>query len=175
MFGNPVAGFIRPDKAGTVPATPHVTSTFAEHVASGRGPGVDIGGLERGHPILAQCDGTVAQVFTAANGAKVVRYDSTEHPGWQPAIAHMDTLDVRIGQAVKRGQQIGKVGSSGAAAVHLHMGLKHNGVEVDGWPLLDQNQAAPDCAAAVKAATDPLNSEIAALKAQIAAARSALA
>jgi murein DD-endopeptidase MepM/ murein hydrolase activator NlpD len=52
----------------------------------------------------------------------------------------MARYHVTVGQAVKRGQMIGVVGMSGADAPHLHWGVTLNGKEIDGWPLLDQNE-----------------------------------
>jgi hypothetical protein len=49
-------------------------------------------------------------------------------------------MDVKLRQHVVRGQPIGTLGRTGARACHLHLGMKRDGVEVDGWPLLDQNR-----------------------------------
>ena len=69
-----------------------MTSTFAQHVASGRGPGIDIGNQRCGAPVLAMADGTVTfvgQLSTAIGKANVVRYriSATEELGprtWPP-------------------------------------------------------------------------------------------
>ena len=57
--------------------------------------------------------------------------------GWLRA-----TIEVKLRQKVVRGQRIGTLGKTGAKAFHLHLGMKHNGIEIDGWPLLDQNREA---------------------------------
>jgi len=138
-FGNPVPGTILENKAPW-PGPPQfrVTSTFAQHVASGRGAGIDIGNGRCGSPVLAMDDGTVTfvgQLSTDIGLANVVRYrvSSTEEFG----AAHLATMTVVKGQLIKRGQQIGTLGMTGADACHLHQGYKVNGVEKDWWPLLD--------------------------------------
>lgn len=140
MYGNPVVGYIRSRGVNPSPGEFVVTSTFAEHVASGRGPGIDLGNGRCGDPVFAMTDGKVAfagQLPGSAGGmANVVRIDHAN--GFQSGYAHLATIGVKLGQLVKRGQQIGTLGMTGATACHLHIGTKHLGVEVDSWPLLDQ-------------------------------------
>lgn len=147
-FGNPVNGIIAPRGATPAPGQFVVTSTFAEHVASGRGPGIDIGDGKCGSPLIAMCNGIVSKVFTDPNGARVVRYISDRYPDCEPAIAHMPSFEVVLHQKLTEGQVIGHVGSSGATACHCHGGMKRliNGVwvEVDWWNLLRQNGAKED-------------------------------
>jgi hypothetical protein len=141
-FGNPVAGTIRPPGSPLIVGSFRVTSTFAEHVASGRGPGIDIGNGRCNDPILAMGPGIVSLAGLIGN-AKVVRI---KHPnGYETAAAHLATIEVKLGQAVVRGQRIGTLGSTGATACHDHGGCKDpSGVEVDWWPLLIQNGATED-------------------------------
>lgn len=141
MFGNPVAGRIRPPGSPLKRGSFRVTSTFAEHVASGRGEGVDIGNGRCGAPVLAIADGKVTMAGPLG-AAIVVRIRHPQFPGHESGYAHLATIraGLKVGDRVKRGDQIGTLGKSGAAACHLHLGLKLNGVEVDSWPLLDQNQ-----------------------------------
>lgn len=156
MLANPVRGHIAP-RGTTVPAGDFVvTATFAEHVASGRGPGVDIGDKRCGDPVFAEHDGTVT-LAGLLGAAKVVRImDPTGV--WESGYAHLASYSVAKGQKVIRGQQIGILGATGADACHLHIGLKKNGVEVDSWPLFDE---VIQEAARLKAATAPLVTKIA--------------
>lgn len=59
---------------------------------------------------------------------------------YESGYAHLATMDVELGDPVKRGDRIGTLGSTGTDKCHLHLGMKLDGVEVDGWPLLEQNQ-----------------------------------
>ena len=52
--------------------------------------------------------------------------------GFQTLYAHLATVKVRVGQHVKRGEQIGTVGSSGmSSGTHLHYEVILNGKKVD--------------------------------------------
>jgi murein DD-endopeptidase MepM/ murein hydrolase activator NlpD len=147
MLGNPV------DKTGRIQAqnevwkgTPtfRVTSTFAQHVASGRGPGIDFGNGRQGDAVYAMAAGKVV-LAGFIGSAKVVRLIhaalATSFGGAEvgSGYAHLSTINVALGQVVTKGQQLGAVGMTGADAPHLHGGFTVNGVERDFWPLLDQN------------------------------------
>ena len=143
-FGNPVPGIIHPENwAGALGPTSWKIAnggSFADHVASGRAPGVDFSNRRCGDPVLAAEAGTVASIFTDPNGAKVVRIKHPQLGIISTGYAHLATIGVTRGQIVKRGQLIGTVGNTGAQFCHLHWGVNDGGREVDGWPLLDQNQ-----------------------------------
>lgn len=76
----------------------------------------------RGTPVFAVANGTVT--MAAWNGG----YGKTiviKHPsGLSTQYAHLSSMGVRNGQTVKRGQIIGRVGSTGkSTGAHLHFGL----------------------------------------------------
>lgn len=143
MFGNPV------DKDGRIQAntepwkgspTFRVTDTFQGHVQSGRGTGIDFGNGRCGDPVYSAAAGTIAQVLKdPGNGAIIVRIDHGN--GYVTGYAHLAAIETKVGTKVARGIAIGHVGKTGATACHLHWGVNKNGVEIDGWPLLDQNIA----------------------------------
>ena len=80
-----------------------------------------------GTPIYATGDGTVirAQRLRTGYGQNVI----IDHGyGYRSLYAHMSKISVRKGQKVKRGQIIGKVGSTGkSTAPHLHYEVIKNG------------------------------------------------
>jgi murein DD-endopeptidase MepM/ murein hydrolase activator NlpD len=142
VIGNPVQGRIYPKGTAVSPGQFVVTAGFGDIDASHPTPhqGIDIGDGKCGSPILAVEDGVVTAAFMDPAGPLIVRYRLTKYPAYEAALAHMPSLEVAVGQAVKRGQVIGHIGASGATACHLHGGMKLNGVEIDWWPLLAQNQ-----------------------------------
>jgi murein DD-endopeptidase MepM/ murein hydrolase activator NlpD len=146
-FANPVNGLIAAKGVAHPVGTFVVTSTFADHVASGRAPGVDIGNGGCGAPVIAMQAGTVSYIRLGTVGATTSDKASivlVKHPnGWTTGYAHLKIRSgLALGQAVPEGYQLGTVDKIGATACHLHFGVKDlSYVEVDGWPLLRQNGA----------------------------------
>ena len=51
---------------------------------------------------------------------------------------HLTDIEVKPGDEVTRGQEIGKVGATGrASGPHLHLGIRWMGARIDPQPLLD--------------------------------------
>jgi murein DD-endopeptidase MepM/ murein hydrolase activator NlpD len=86
------------------------------------GGGVDIA-IRAGAPVLAAAAGTVAQA--GEGGVVVVRHDG----GLATVYADLDAVGVTPGQAVARGQAVGRIGAS--AGAHLHFEVRVGGVAVD--------------------------------------------
>jgi len=86
--------------------------------------GVDFGSWP-GAPVLAAADGIVSRIIDSPSGCGhgVV----IEHPGFErwTAYCHLQSITLRQGQTVDRGEQIGLVGKSGSAdnIPHVHMEL----------------------------------------------------
>ena len=90
----------------------------------------------RGTPVLAAAAGTVEKIFESRNGGHTV-YIRRADTAWQDYYAHLDAYapGLREGEAVKQGQPIGRVGSTGDAspdAPHLHYEI-HQMAPGDGW------------------------------------------
>ncbi|HEX8215473.1 MAG TPA: peptidoglycan DD-metalloendopeptidase family protein [Allosphingosinicella sp.] len=83
-----------------------------------------------GTPILATTDGRVAGAGWAGGYGKQVRID---HPGGiTTTYSHMSSIAAQPGQAVRQGQVIGYVGSTGlSTGPHLHYELYRGGVPVN--------------------------------------------
>ncbi len=96
---------------------------------------------DRGFPVLAAADGTVTQVFdgsfdreTSFNSNQGNYVLLTHGNGWQTLYYHFaaDTITVKVGNAVKQGQVIGLMGSSGSSTgTHLHYTALYRGCEVE--------------------------------------------
>ncbi len=89
--------------------------------------GVDYG-APRGTPIRAAADGVVEQRRWANGYGRfiLIRHNDT----LQTAYAHMQSFNVTQGQRVRKGQIIGRVGSSGwSTGPHLHFEVRVNGVQ----------------------------------------------
>jgi len=87
--------------------------------------GVDYKG-SYGTPVMAVANGTVTEANYSGGWGNQVRI---KHPsGLITLYAHLSSIGVKRGQSVKRGQVIGKVGSTGkSTGPHLHFGLMKGG------------------------------------------------
>ena len=123
----PVAG-VRPDQLRDTWGDARADGTRQHHAIDIMAP--------RGTPVLAAASGTIERIFESKAGGRTV-YVRRSDPAWQDYYAHLDSYaaDLREGIAVKQGQQIGTVGSTGdadAQAPHLHYEI-HRMVPADGW------------------------------------------
>ena len=101
--------------------------TFADVRGSNRAhEAIDIM-APRGTPVVAAQDGTIAKLFTSeAGGLTIYQFDASGTFCYY--YAHLDGYapGLREGQAVKRGELLGHVGSTGNAsadAPHLHFAI----------------------------------------------------
>jgi murein DD-endopeptidase MepM/ murein hydrolase activator NlpD len=99
--------------------------------------GIDIF-APRGTPALASVAGVVSRTATAGAGGNAI-WLRDEARGLTLYYAHLDKVLVRPGQAVKAGERIGLVGSTGNAAggpTHLHFGVYTAAGAVDPLPFV---------------------------------------
>nr|WP_281494030.1 M23 family metallopeptidase [Jannaschia sp. S6380] len=80
----------------------------------------------RGTPILATAEGTVTHAGWQSGYGKLVKI---RHPlGFETRYAHLSSINVRVGQRVSRGENIGGMGTTGrSTGVHLHYEVRRNG------------------------------------------------
>jgi murein DD-endopeptidase MepM/ murein hydrolase activator NlpD len=91
--------------------------------------GLDLHG-ETGDPVRATADGTVVAAGWSGGYGRVVDID--HHNGLLTRYGHLSSIDVRVGQSVKSGQTVGKVGSTGrSTGPHLHYETRLKGEAVD--------------------------------------------
>lgn len=109
---------------------------FAELRGTRKHQGLDIM-APRGTPVLAVDDGTIAKLYRGPMaGIAVYQFDAAL--GWVYFYAHLDrhARGLKEGQAVKRGDVIGYVGSTGNApehAPHLHFEVHELGADKRWW------------------------------------------
>jgi len=109
------------------PRNPHTGADFA---------------ASEGTPVLAVADGTVvlaAEHFFSGNSVFVDHGD-----GLISMYFHFSKIGVKAGQRVKRGEELGRVGSTGrASGPHLHLGVRWHGARVDPEQLLGAPRSFP--------------------------------
>jgi murein DD-endopeptidase MepM/ murein hydrolase activator NlpD len=106
---------------------------LAEFGTTGKGQhndGINIA-VPRGTPVLAAQDGVVAYSGNELRGfGNLLLIKHAD--GWMTAYAHNDTLLVKRGDTVRRGQQIAKAGDSGGVAQpQLHFEVRQGTRAVD--------------------------------------------
>ena len=107
--------------------------------------GLDLKG-RRNDPIYAAHDGIVVYVgkkFRGYGKMVLIEYDNN----WASLYSHLNSYKVVMGQEVKGGQLIGKMGRTGrATGVHLHFELIKNKKPIDPLPILKDSAIIRDVA-----------------------------
>ena len=91
--------------------------------------GLDFAG-SKGTPIHASASGRVVRAGRFSGYGKTV--DIEHGGGFLTRYAHLNSIDVEVGQQVSRGERIGGMGTTGrSTGVHLHYEVHRNGQQVD--------------------------------------------
>ncbi|HUS30927.1 MAG TPA: peptidoglycan DD-metalloendopeptidase family protein [Kofleriaceae bacterium] len=93
-------------------------------------PSVDFNRLDDdGDPVVAAASGVVARVENLGSSSYGRWIEINHGNGYRTRYAHLSAQLVAVGQTVKRGQQIGNVGTTGGSTgPHLHYEQRHNNV-----------------------------------------------
>lgn len=118
-----------------LPVQGRIVSEFGPKSGGLHNDGINIA-APRGTPILATADGEIAYAGDGLPGFGnliLIRHDD----GWTSAYAHADSMSVKRGDQVKRGDTIGTVGSTGSVTEpQLHFELRKHDKAVDPKPLV---------------------------------------
>jgi murein DD-endopeptidase MepM/ murein hydrolase activator NlpD len=126
----PVAG--RPSSGYGLRADP-VHGNMINH------PGFDLA-AKAGTEVAAAARGTVVHAGPAGTYGNLVtlRHDN----GFETRYAHLSSVDVKVGDLVEAGSDLGKVGTTGySTGPHLHFEVRHDGKAIDPAPLLPLNSS----------------------------------
>jgi murein DD-endopeptidase MepM/ murein hydrolase activator NlpD len=97
--------------------------------------GIDFPGAYR-QPILAASDGKIVFAGPKAGYGNCIEVDHGH--AIVTRYAHLSGFDARVGQTVRRGQQIGRMGSTGrSTGTHLHFEVRVNGAAINPRPFLE--------------------------------------
>jgi murein DD-endopeptidase MepM/ murein hydrolase activator NlpD len=117
-----------------LPAIGWITSYFGQRISPYAGKlkmheGLDVG-APYGTPIVAPADGLITFSGVKAGFGKFVQIDHGY--GIETLYAHSQSLHVKKGKKIRRGELIAKVGSTGySTGPHLHYEVRVNGIAVD--------------------------------------------
>ncbi|HEX3765039.1 MAG TPA: peptidoglycan DD-metalloendopeptidase family protein [Kofleriaceae bacterium] len=103
-------------------------------------PGFDLAAAT-GTEVAAAARGTVVHAGPAGTYGNLVtlRHDN----GFETRYAHLSEVDVKVGDVVEAGAELGKVGTTGySTGPHLHFEVRHDGQAIDPAPLLPLNRSA---------------------------------
>ncbi len=130
--GSVRAGSKRPSNSASAAQTAPPKQRYRTHM------GIDYA-APTGTPIFSVANGKVAHLgYSGAFGNLII----LEHPGnYHTYYAHLSNYNVelQVGNEVRRGLEIGYVGSTGrSTGPHLHFELRKNGVYVDPYALKTQ-------------------------------------
>lgn len=91
--------------------------------------GIDLRG-DKGDPVHVTANGTVSIASWQGGYGNMVEVDHGN--GFSTRYGHMSEIDVKVGQAVRIGQTLGKIGSTGrSTGPHLHYETRINDEPVD--------------------------------------------
>jgi murein DD-endopeptidase MepM/ murein hydrolase activator NlpD len=111
------------------PVAGPVTSGFGVDRGDHMHAGVDFG-VPVGTPVAAARAGRVT--FAGASGTYGLRVDIDHGGGVTTRYAHLNRINVRLGETVRAGQNIGASGNTGqSTGPHLHFEVRKNGVAVN--------------------------------------------
>ena len=124
----PVAG-VKPEE---------LVDTFTAARAGGRVHDATDIMAPRGTAVVAAAPGTVEKLFFSHGGGGITAYVRSPDGQWQYYYAHLDGYapGLHEGQVVKRGDPIGRVGSTGDAspeAPHLHFAINRMAPDQRWW------------------------------------------
>ena len=114
------------------PTAGRVAAGFSENTNKG----LDISG-KTGQPVLASASGTVLYVGTGIRGygkLLVIRHNKA----FSTVYAHNDSILVKEGQRVTKGQKVAEMGNSDADQVKLHFEIRRLGKPVDPAKILPE-------------------------------------
>ena len=127
---------IQPKKGTYTLSSPFGTRTDPVYGGMARHTGQDFASTI-GNPVYATGDGTVEKVdfkYTGYGNEVVIDHGF----GYKTRYAHLNTIDVGVGQAVKRGEKIGEIGKSGkSTGPHLHYEVLYKGNAINPMSFMD--------------------------------------
>ncbi len=93
----------------------------------------------RGTPILATADGVVVHAGWMSGYGNLV--EIRHALGFETRYGHLNSVNVKVGQRVSRGDNIGGMGTTGrSTGVHVHYEIRRNGQAMNPLPFINAGQ-----------------------------------
>lgn len=120
----------------------------------GQHPGIDFGTGRINLPVIALVPGKVVRASLDGGWGNHVEVLGAD--GWNRQYAHLQSMNVVLGQLVKPGDVLGKVGTTGAStAIHLHYGARRRKT-LGSWEYRDPSDDFKEIAVTAKMPTGKL-------------------
>ncbi len=128
--------------SGKPSSTGMITSSYGYRRDPFTGGGAMHSGIDfkgpLGQPILAAAGGKVTHAGWKSGYGKAV--EITHGNGLMTRYAHLSRIDVKVGQRIEQGIQLGAMGSTGrSTGTHLHFEVRLNGRAINPRPFLEAN------------------------------------
>ncbi len=105
--------------------------SYYKNFPGGIHPGVDFGTHKINLPVVATVEGKIVRAGFETGWGNHIELLGAD--GWNRQYCHLSMMNVVVGQLVKPGDVLGKVGSTGSSsAIHLHYGNRRRGTW-GGW------------------------------------------
>ncbi len=126
------------------PIKGRISSSFGNRIDPFKGngafhPGVDLS-TDRGTPVVATADGIVRSAGWSGGYGKLVEINHGAN-SLTTRYAHLTEVFARAGQVVRRGEVIGRAGSTGrSTSSHLHYEVRYNGTPLNPYKYLRKSE-----------------------------------
>ncbi|MBI1356308.1 MAG: peptidoglycan DD-metalloendopeptidase family protein [Acidobacteria bacterium] len=130
------------------PIKGRISSSFGRRIDPFLGRGAFHSGLDlsagRGTPVIATADGTVREAGWSGGYGKAVVISHGSN-GMSTLYGHLTEIFATPGQVVRRGEVIGRSGSTGrSTSAHLHYEVRYHNTPVNPYKYLQRSQSSGD-------------------------------
>jgi len=146
--GGSMLSFLSNTTPSIWPVKGRLSSSFGRRIDPFLGRGAFHTGIDlsagRGTPVVATADGTVREAGWTGGYGKAVEINHGEN-GLSTLYAHLTDIYATPGQVVRRGEVIGRAGSTGrSTSSHLHYEVRYHNTPINPYKYLQQAQPRGD-------------------------------
>lgn len=146
--GGSMLSFLSNTAPSIWPVKGRLSSSFGRRIDPFLGRGAFHAGIDlstaSGTPVVATADGTVREAGWSGGYGKAVKITHGEN-GLSTLYAHLTDIYATPGQVVRRGEVIGRAGSTGrSTSSHLHYEVRYHNTPLNPYKYLQRSQTSED-------------------------------